>query len=228
MNEAATVSAEARLRDEICAFGRSLFERGLSAGSSGNISARTPDGYLITPTNSSLGRLDPVRLSKLGRDGRLVSGDPPSKEAILHLAVYTQRPEAGAIVHLHATYSAAVSCMDGLDHANCIPPLTPYFVMKIGRLPLAPYFRPGDPALAKAVESLAGEHGAVLLANHGPVVSGATLEAAVYAIEELEETAKLFLLLRGSRFRPLSCEEIEDVERAFGSRGEAKPPPLIS
>jgi len=225
MNEAATgVSAEARLRDEICAFGRSLFDRGLSAGSSGNISARMSDGYLITPTNSSLGRLDPMRLSKLNRDGRLVSGDPPSKEAVLHLAVYAQRPEAGAIVHLHATYSAAVSCMDGLDHLNCIPPLTPYFVMKIGRLPLTPYFRPGDPALAKAVESLAGEHSSVLLANHGPVVSGATLEAAVYAIEELEETAKPFLLLRGSQFRPLSCEEIEDVERTFGPRSGAKPP----
>ncbi|HLW93580.1 MAG TPA: 3-oxo-tetronate 4-phosphate decarboxylase [Roseiarcus sp.] len=210
-----SASAENRLRAEICAFGLSLFERGLSAGSSGNISVRTQDGYLITPTNSSLGRLDPARLSKLDRDGRLISGDPPSKEAVLHLAVYARRPSAGAIVHLHATYSAAVSCMDGLDHANCIPPLTPYFVMKIGRLPLAPYFRPGDPALAKAIESLADNHNSVLLSNHGPVVSGATLEAAVYAIEELEETAKLFLLLRGSRVRPLTCEQIEEVERTF-------------
>ena len=216
MNEAnMSASAENRLRAEICAFGLSLFERGLSAGSSGNISVRTQDGYLITPTNSSLGRLDPARLSKLDRDGRLISGDPPSKEAVLHLAVYARRPSAGAIVHLHATYSAAVSCMDGLDHANCIPPLTPYFVMKIGRLPLAPYFRPGDPALAKAIESLADNHNSVLLSNHGPVVSGATLEAAVYAIEELEETAKLFLLLRGSRVRPLTCEQIEEVERTF-------------
>jgi ribulose-5-phosphate 4-epimerase/fuculose-1-phosphate aldolase len=219
----ASVSTEKRLRDEICAFGLSLFERGLSAGSSGNISVRLEDGYLITPTNSSLGRLDPARLSKLDREGRLMSGDQPSKEAVLHLAVYAKRASAGAIVHLHATYSAAVSCMDGLDHASCIPPLTPYFVMKIGRLPLAPYFRPGDPALARAIEGLATEHNSVLLSNHGPVVSGATLEAAVYAIEELEETAKLFLLLRGSHARPLTCEQIEEVERVFNPKKETKP-----
>ncbi len=224
MNDATTgASDEIRLREEICAFGRSLFERGLSAGSSGNISVRLADGYLITPTNSSLGRLDPARLSKLDRHGGLISGDPPSKEAVLHLSVYAQRPGAGAIVHLHATHSAAVSCMEGLDHKNCIPALTPYFVMKIGRLPLAPYFRPGDPALAKAVETLAVAHNAVLLANHGPVVSAATLEAAVYAIEELEETAKLFLLLRGTRFRALTCEEIEEVTRTFGAQSSTKP-----
>ena len=220
----AGASVENLLREEIFASGRSLFERGLSAGSSGNISVRTQDGYLMTPTNSSLGRLDPARLSKLDRDGRLISGDQPSKEAVLHLAVYAKRPSAGAIVHLHATYSAAVSCIDGLDCANCIPPLTPYFVMKIGRLPLAPYFRPGDPALAKAVERLATTHNSVLLANHGPVVSGTTLESAVYAIEELEETAKLFLLLRGSRVRPLTCEQIEDLARAFNLPDVAKPP----
>jgi 3-dehydro-4-phosphotetronate decarboxylase len=224
LNQANTAaSVDQRLRDEICAFGQSLFERGLSAGSSGNISVRTQDGYLITPTNSSLGRLEPARLSKLDCDGRPIAGDPPSKEWALHLAVYAKRPAARAIVHLHATHSAAVSCMDGLDHANCIPPLTPYFVMKIGRLPLAPYFRPGDPALAKAVEALASEHNSVLLANHGPVVSAATLEAAVYAIEELEETAKLFLLLRGSPARPLTCEQIEEVERVFRSQEGPKP-----
>jgi ribulose-5-phosphate 4-epimerase/fuculose-1-phosphate aldolase len=224
VNEANTsASVENRLREEICAFGLSLFERGLSAGSSGNISVRTQDGYLVTPTNSSLGRLDPARLSKLDRDGGLVSGDPPSKEAVLHQAVYAKRPGAGAIVHLHASYSAAVSCIHGLNHADCIPPLTPYFVMKIGRLPLAPYFKPGDPALAKAIEGLAEGHNSVLLANHGPVVSGANLESAVYAMEELEETAKLFLLLRGSRVRTLTCEQIEDLERTFKPRSEEKP-----
>jgi 3-dehydro-4-phosphotetronate decarboxylase len=169
LNEAsASALAENRLREEICAFGLSLFQRGLSAGSSGNISVRTQDGYLVTPTNSSLGRLDPVRLSKLGRDGRLVSGDPASKGAVLHRALYAKRPAAGAIVHLHASYSAAVSCM------------------KIGRLPLVPYFRPGDLALAKAIECLAEGHHPVRLANHGPVVSGATPESAVYPIEELD------------------------------------------
>jgi ribulose-5-phosphate 4-epimerase/fuculose-1-phosphate aldolase len=208
--------SETRLRAEVCAFGRSLFERGLSPGSSGNISVRTEDGWLLTPTNSSLGRLDPARLSKLDWDGNHVSGDPPSKESFLHRAVYDRRRSAGAIVHLHATYSAAVSCMDGLDACNCIPPLTPYFVMKIGKLPLVPYHRPGDPRLAEAIGGVAAKHSCVLLANHGPVVSGRDLESAVYAIEELEETAKLFLLLRNSPTRPLGEQQIDELHSVFG------------
>jgi len=188
------------LREQICAFGRSLFERGLTAGSSGNISARLDDGWLLTPTNSSLGSLDPARLSK---------------EAFLHRAVYLERTGAGGIVHLHSTHAAAVSCMTGLDPASCIPPLTPYYVMKIGRLPLVPYHRPGDPRLGDVIRGLAGRHSAVLLANHGPVVSGATLEAAVYAVEELEETAKLFLLLRGHEPRVLTREQIDELKVAF-------------
>jgi ribulose-5-phosphate 4-epimerase/fuculose-1-phosphate aldolase len=206
---------ESSLMEDICSFGRSLFERGLSAGSSGNISVRTDDGWLLTPTNSSLGRLDPARLSKLDWRGNLVSGDAPSKEAFLHRAIYERRRAAGAIVHLHASHSAAVSCLGGLDHSNCIPPLTPYFVMKIGRLPLVPYHRPGDPKLAKAIERLAGKHSSVLLANHGPVVSGLDLESAVYAVEELEETAKLFLLLRGTPARPLNEAQISELYSAF-------------
>ena len=211
-----TNSEEARQRERIVEFGRSLFERGLSAGSSGNLSVRLDDGWLLTPTNASLGRLDPARLSKLDWDGRLVDGEPPSKEAFLHRAMYQQRGAAGAIVHLHSTHSAAVSCMCGLNRDNCIPPLTPYFVMKIGRLPLVPYHRPGDPALAGAIGALARKHSAVLLANHGPVVSGATLEAAVHAAEELEETAKLFLLLREVPTRPLDAVQIDELKSAFG------------
>ena len=207
---------EARQREQMVEFGRSLFERGLSAGSSGNLSVRLEDGWLLTPTNASLGRLDPARLAKLDWAGRPISGDLPSKESFLHRAVYQERGGAGAIVHLHSTYSAAVSCMCGLNPADCMPPLTPYFVMKIGRLPLLPYFRPGDPALAGAIASLARKHSAVLLANHGPVVSGATLEAAVYAAEELEETAKLFLLLRGVPTRPLDAQQIDELKSAFG------------
>lgn len=207
---------ETRAREQIVEFGRSLFERGLTAGSSGNLSVRLDDGWLLTPTNASLGRLDPARLAKLDWDGHLISGDPPSKEAFLHRAMYRQRSGAGAIVHLHSTHSAAVSCMCGLNHADCIPPLTPYFVMKIGRLPLVPYHRPGDPALADAIGVLAHKHAAVLLANHGPVVSGATLEAAVYAAEELEETAKLFLLLRDVPTRPLDAGQIDELKSAFG------------
>jgi ribulose-5-phosphate 4-epimerase/fuculose-1-phosphate aldolase len=204
---------ETRLREEICELGKSIFDRGLTAGSSGNISARLDDGWLFTPTNSSLGRLDPARLSKLDRNGKLLSGDPASKEAFLHLALYES--SAGAIVHLHSTHATAVSCMTGLDPASCIPPLTPYFVMKIGRLPLIPYHRPGDPRLGDAIRGLAGKHGSVLLANHGPVVSGPTLEAAVYAMEELEETAKLFLLLRGQPARVLTEEQIAELKTVF-------------
>jgi 3-dehydro-4-phosphotetronate decarboxylase len=207
---------ENRLREEIVEVGRSLFDRGLTAGSSGNISVRLDDGWLLTPTNACLGRLDPARLAKLDWNGRVVSGDAPSKEAFLHRAMYEEREGAGAIVHLHSTHSAAVSCMCGLDHADCLPPLTAYYVMKIGRLPLVPYHRPGDPALGDAIRGLAGKHSAVLLANHGPVVSGRSLEAALYATEELEETAKLFLLLRNAPTRPLDAAQIEELKSSFG------------
>ncbi len=206
---------ETALRDRICELGRSLFDRGLTAGSSGNLSARLDDGFLLTPTNSSLGRLDAARLSKLDAEGRPVSGDPPSKEAFLHRALYLARPAAGAVVHLHSTHAAAVSCLAGLDPADALPPLTPYFVMKIGRLPLVPYHRPGDPRLGDVVRGLADRHAAVLLANHGPVVSAASLDDAVNAAEELEETAKLFLLLRGLPVRPLGPDQIEELRIAF-------------
>lgn len=207
---------EVRLRDRIVALGRSLFQRGLTAGSSGNLSALLPDGrWLITPTNACLGELDPARLALLAPDGVALAGDPPSKEQVLHRAMYDARPQARAIVHLHATHSAAISCLDGLDPENCLPPLTPYFVMKIGRLPLVPYHRPGDPALGGAIRALACRHCAVLLANHGPVVSGESLEAATYAIEELEETAKLALLLRGAPVRALDARQIQELRDVF-------------
>jgi len=216
MNAAVAVGRdENRLREQIVRLGRSLFQRGLTAGSSGNISVRLDDGWLLTPTNACLGELDPGELAKLDWDGRLLSGAPASKEAFLHRAMYEERAGAGAIVHLHSTHSAAVSCMGGLDCADCLPPLTAYFVMKIGRLPLIPYYRPGDPALGDAIRGLASKHTAVLLANHGPVVSGTTLEAAGYAMEELEETAKLFLLLRDLPTRPLNPAEIEELTTVY-------------
>ncbi|NMG73631.1 3-oxo-tetronate 4-phosphate decarboxylase [Aromatoleum diolicum] len=211
----ATGRDEHRLREEIVHFGRSLFNRGLTAGSSGNISVRLDDGWLLTPTNACLGELDPAELAKLDWDGRHVSGAQPSKEAFLHRSMYEERAGAGAIVHLHSTHSAAVSCMGGLDCEDCLPPLTAYFVMKIGKLPLIPYYRPGDPALGDAIRGLARKHCAVLLANHGPVVSGTTLDAAVYATEELEETAKLFLLLRDLPTRPLNDAQIDELVRVF-------------
>jgi len=210
---------EWRAREAIVEFGRSLFDRGLTAGSSGNISVRVDDGVLVTPTSACLGRLDPARLAKLDADGHRLSGDVPSKESVLHRAMYAERAHAQAVVHLHATHSAAVSCLCGLDPDDCLPPLTAYHVMKIGRLPLVPYHRPGDPRLADAVRGLACRHCAVLLANHGPVVSGSSLEAAVYAIEELEETAKLFLLLRGAAVRPLDAAQIEELRSTFSLPG---------
>jgi len=213
-----SIKKEQTLREQIVVQGRSLFDRGLAPGSSGNISARLDDGWLLTPTDSCLGQLDAAKLSKLDWQGRLISGDPPSKEAFLHRAMYEERSNANAIVHLHSTYSAAVSCMDGLDTASCLPALTPYFVMKIGRLPLIPYHRPGDPALADAIRELARSHAALLLANHGPIVSGASLEAAVYATEELEETAKLFLLLRNVPIRALTDSQIDELQSAMRVR----------
>jgi ribulose-5-phosphate 4-epimerase/fuculose-1-phosphate aldolase len=204
--------SEAKLREEICAIGRSIFARGLTAGSSGNISAKTEGGWLMTPTGSSLGRLDPARLSKLGHDGRLVSGDPPTKESFLHRVMYEEQPATGAVVHLHSTHSVAASCLTEIDPEDVLPPITAYYVMRVGRLPLVPYFRPGDLALAEAVRGFAGKHHAVLLANHGPVVAGSNLDAAVNAIEELEETAKLYLLLRGAETRYLTRSQVMELQ----------------
>jgi ribulose-5-phosphate 4-epimerase/fuculose-1-phosphate aldolase len=212
-----TATAESKLRDTIAELGKSLFERGMTAGSSGNISVRLDDGWLLTPTNSCLGRLDPARISKLAPDGRHVSGDPPSKELFLHGAMYGERASAKAIVHLHSTHSVAVSCLPEVDPADVLPPLTAYYVMKIGRLPLVPYYRPGDKALGEAIRGYAAKTHAVLLANHGPIVAGASLEDAVYAMEELEETAKLYLLLHGRNPRHLTEAQIAELQDAFPS-----------
>ena len=206
---------ESALREEICALGRSIFERGLTHGSTGNISARCGDGWLLTPTGSNLGRLDPARLSKLDWNGKLISGDPPSKENFLHLAMYQEREKSRAVIHLHATHSVAVSVIEGLDANDLLPPLTAYYVMRIGTLPLVPYYAPGDMDLAEAVRGYAGKHHAMLLANHGPVVAGASLAAAADAVEELEATAKLFLLLQGQRVRPLTPEQAAEIRRRY-------------
>ncbi len=200
--------SESKLRDEICRLGASLFLRGFTFGSAGNISVRIEDGWLMTPTNVSLGRLDPARLSKLDAAGRLVSGDPPTKETFLHRAMYDERQQSHAVVHLHSTYSVAVSALADVDADDVLPPITAYYVMRVGRLPLVSYHPPGDLSLADAVRKLAGKHHAVLLANHGPVVAGSSLDAAANAIEELEETAKLFLLLRGAKLRLLTPEQV--------------------
>ena len=192
-----------------------MYERGLTHGSTGNISARCSDGWLLTPTGSNLGQLDPARIAKLDWNGKHLAGDPPSKENFLHLAMYEERQQNGAVIHLHATHSVAVSVLADTNPEDALPPLTAYYVMRIGSLPMVPYYAPGDMALAGAVRKLASRHHAVLLANHGPVVAGSTLAAAADAMEELEATAKLHLLLRGEKTRPLDAAQVADLKRRY-------------
>ena len=206
---------EAQARDQIAAFGKSMFDRVLTCGSSGNLSLRVDGGWLMTPTNVSLGRLDPARLSRLDDQGRHVDGDKPTKEAMLHLAMYGARKSAGAVVHLHSTHSVAVSCLEGIDPDDVLPPITAYFAMRIGKLKMLPYFPPGDPNLAEAVGKVAAKHNAVLLANHGPIVAGTSLEAAVNAMEELEETAKLHLLLHQRKTKYLTPDQVAALMQQY-------------
>jgi ribulose-5-phosphate 4-epimerase/fuculose-1-phosphate aldolase len=208
---------EQKLREALVERGRSLHDRGYAHGSSGNLSARVDDGILVTPTGSSLGRLDPARIAKVDANGVHVTGDPPSKEAFLHLAMYAERASANAIVHLHCTCAVAISCLVHADARNVLPPLTAYHVMRVGTLPLIPYHRPGDRALAEAVRRVAAKHRAVLLANHGPVVAGRSLDDAVDSAEELEQTAKLALLLGERPVSMLTPAQIADLETAFPS-----------
>ena len=206
---------ESQLREQIAELAKSLFDRGYTHGSTGNISAKLDDGWLLTPTNSCLGRLDPARLSKMSWDGKLLAGDAPSKESFLHLAMYEERKSFGAVVHLHGSHSVGLSLLDSIDCDDCLPPLTAYYIMRIGHLPLLPYFKPGDVTLAGAVREAAKKHHAVLLANHGPVVAGTSLSAAVDAAEELEETAKMFLNLRHDKLRTLTTEQVTELRRTF-------------
>lgn len=208
---------ENQLREQIAAIGKSLYDRGLAHGSAGNISVKLADGWLMTPTNSCLGRLDPARISRLDAGGKLIAGDQPSKETFLHIAMYQERPASGAVVHLHSAHAVAVSCMDGLRPHDVFPPITAYAIMQVGALALVPYHPPGDESLAAAVRKLAGRHHALLLANHGPVVAGSSLDTAVNAIEELEQTAKLMLLLQGHPTRYLNAQQVAELNRRFSS-----------
>lgn len=207
---------ENKARDHLARLSRSLFERGYSVGSAGNISLRLDDGYLITPTNSCLGFLEPDRISKLDFDGKHVSGDKPSKEIFLHTAFYDTRPNVGAVVHLHSTYATLMSCMQDIDPEDCIRPLTPYVVMRVGKVARVPYFRPGDERGGDLIRALGGKFAAVLLANHGPVVSGKDIVSTVYAAEELEETAKLLVSLGKTPVNYLTDDEVADLHRVFG------------
>ena len=209
---------EAAQRQALVDYGRVLYERKLAHGSAGNLSVRLDDGsILVTPTNSCLGRLTAEQVARVAPDGRHLDGDQPSKETFFHLAVYAERPSATAIVHLHCTHSVAVSCLCHEEPTNVLPPITAYHVMRVGRLPLVPYFRPGDRRLAEAVRETARDHHAMLLANHGPIVAGKTIEDAVYTSEELEETAKLYFLLEGRPTRLLTLAQVQELETAFPS-----------
>lgn len=210
------MSAENKVREEIVRLSKSLFDRGFSVGSAGNISAAVEDGTLMTPTNSCLGFLDPARISKLDRNGNHISGDRPSKEVFLHRAFYETRPQTGAVVHLHSTFATALSCLGDTDPDDCIPPLTPYVVMRVGKVKLLPYVRPGDERMGEMIRELGGRHAAVLLTNHGPVVAGRDIVSTVYAAEELEETARLLVLLRNAPTRLLSPENVAELKAVFG------------
>ncbi len=210
------MSEESRLRERMCDLARSLFERGLTHGSTGNVSVRTADGgLLVSPTGSSFGRLDPARLSRFDAAGNLLDGDKPTKEMPLHRAFYDTRSTAGAVVHLHSCHSVAWSLMPDIDPEDMLPPLTAYAIMQLGRVKLLPFFVPGDPAMGEAIRGLGGKRSAVMLANHGPVVAGKDLDAAVNAMEELEATARLALLTRGQHPKLLSPDQIGRVVTAF-------------
>lgn len=210
------MSSESKLREQICLLAKSMFDRGLTGGSTGNISARTEDGgLLVSPTGSSFGRLDPAELSRFDAAGRHIAGLKPTKEMPLHSAFYETRKSAGAVVHLHCCHSVAWSMMPEINPNNVLPPLTPYAIMKLGKVQLLPFFMPGDAAMGEALRSLGGKRSAVLLANHGPVVAGKDVEAACNAIEELEETAKLAIMMRGFDARALTPAQVRDVVRKF-------------
>jgi 3-dehydro-4-phosphotetronate decarboxylase len=216
------MTEEGRLREQLCRMAASLFERGLTHGSTGNISSRTPDGgLLVSPTGTSFGRLDPARLSRFDASGRHVSGDPPTKEMPLHTAFYDTRSTAGAVVHLHSCHAVALSMLPEADADDFLPPLTPYAIMQLGRVRLLPFFLPGDPAMGDAVRGLAGKRSAVMLANHGPVVAGKSVEAACNAIEELEATARLALLVRNTGATGLGADEVRSVITRFDVEWDA-------
>lgn len=205
----AEADAEVRARAAIVTLGRALYDRGITHGRTGNLSVRLGDRLLLTPTNACLGRLDPDRLSLVTPEGELLGGDPPTKELPLHRACYRRHPEVTAVAHVHSTHAVAVSCLSGLDPASPLPPLTAYYVMRVGRMPLIGYFPPGDPALAAALEAADPDAHCALLANHGSIAAATTLESAVDAVEEIEETARLALLLTDRETSPLTARQTD-------------------
>ncbi|HBM3060186.1 TPA: aldolase [Klebsiella oxytoca] len=210
---------EVQLRRDLVHYASSLFERGYSSGGAGNISLRLPDGNILaTPTNSSFGELEPNTLSKVSISGDLLSGEKASKEIQFHLAIYRKRPQCGGIVHLHSPWLTALSCLPGIDINNALPPITPYYVMRVGKLPVVRYICPGSPLIAEEVEKLAVEHNSFLLANHGPIISGKNIREAVFNAEELEETARLYFILKPFGMNLLTKENLEELEQTFSMK----------
>lgn len=211
--------SEAQLRQDLVRYARSLYERGYSSGGAGNISLKLPDGnVLATPTNSSFGDLNAEELSKVSMEGELLSGQKASKEVLMHLVMYRQRPQCGGIVHLHSPWLTALSCLPDLNHENALPPITPYYVMRVGKLPVVRYIRPGSPVIADEVEKLAANHNAILLANHGPIISGKDIREAVFNAEELEETAKLYFMLKPFGMNTLTPDNVRELASLFNMK----------
>jgi len=202
--------------EQLCEAADSFYSRGYAFGSTGNLSVRVDDQIWITPTGQSLKGLTPARLAQVDLRGQTQNENRPSKELPFHLAVYRQRAEARAVVHLHSTYSAALSCLDSFDPSNPLPPLTPYYFMRVAPLAVLPYFRPGSEELAQAVERAATAHHCMLLRNHGTICAGSNLSEAVDRAEELEQTARLYFILRGEKVRHLTPEEVEELSKIFG------------
>jgi len=210
------MSVEARLREEICTVGASLYARGYTVGSAGNISARLEDGWLITPTDACLGRLDPAAIAKVGLDGDWVSGDKPSKTLTLHRQVYDRNPGVGGVVHTHSTHLVALTLAGVWRPDDILPPITPYQVMKVGHIPLIPYARPGAASVAEQVAQLANRVRGVMLERLGPVVWESSVSKASFALEELEETARLWLLSE-PRPAPLDAAALAELAETFGT-----------
>lgn len=208
---------EARLREEICEVGASLHARGYTTGTAGNISARLADGWLITPTDACLGKLDPARLAKVNADNEWISGDKPSKTLALHRGIYERNAQARCVLHTHSTHLVALTLAGVAAPDAVLPPITPYQVMKIGRVPLIPYARPGAASVAEQVAAIAGEVRGVLLERLGPVVWADSVTRASHALEELEETARLWLMLK-TPLAPLTPDQVAELESAFGVR----------
>jgi ribulose-5-phosphate 4-epimerase/fuculose-1-phosphate aldolase len=211
------LTSEQQLREEICTVGASLYARGYTVGSAGNISARLEDGWLITPTDACLGRLTPEAIAKVSKDGTWVSGDKPSKTLELHRQVYDRNPSVNGVVHTHSSALVALTLNGVWSNDDILPPLTPYQVMKAGRIPLIAYQRPGSPDVAEQVAQWALRVRGVMLERLGPVVWESSVSKASFALEELEETAKLWMM-SNSKPAPLDEQAIEELRSTFGAK----------